>query len=330
MQNSNKILQALGIPFTASLSVIFGLLVISFPIGIFVVFESEIGGDINYEYPLTHLELFNGTEMYQAPIDVSIGDVFVILWTFYIVIFVIAMLGPKQGFLKSLSSIISFGKYDTNSNYLFGVIKWFSILILISALINFVQEGFGIVTIPTLVDNDLIQFFYINLSPLVEEFGFRLILIGIPLFAIYSHKSSVKYFFKCLWNPGTLYIHDSKKAIFLIVFVGIIFGFAHVALGESWSEGKFTQAAASGIILGWVYLRYGFVTSLLIHWATNYFVFSYAHFISQLNFISIKDAFSHSMMSSLELLFLITGALSISILFVCRFYSKKESHPFMV
>ncbi len=330
MQNSNKILQALGIPFTASLSVIFGLLVISFPIGIFVVFESEIGGDINYEYPLTHLELFNGTEMYQAPIDVSIGDVFVILWTFYIVIFVIAMLGPKQGFLKSLSSIISFGKYDTNSNYLFGVIKWFSILILISALINFVQEGFGIVTIPTLIDNDLIQFFYVNLSPLVEEFGFRLILIGIPLFAIYSHKSSVKYFFKCLWNPGTLYIHDSKKAIFLIVFVGIIFGFAHVALGESWSEGKFTQAAASGIILGWVYLRYGFVTSLLIHWATNYFVFSYAHFISQLNFISIKDAFSHSMMSSLELLFLITGALSISILFVCRFYSKKESHPFMV
>jgi len=330
LQNSNKILQALGIPFTASLSVIFGLLVISFPIGIFVVFESEIGGDINYEYPLTHLELFNGTEMYQAPIDVSIGDVFVILWTFYIVIFVIAMLGPKQGFLKSLSSIISFGKYDTNSNYLFGVIKWFSILILISALINFVQEGFGIVTIPTLIDNDLIQFFYVNLSPLVEEFGFRLILIGIPLFAIYSHKSSLKYFFKCLWNPGTLYIHDSKKAIFLIVFVGIIFGFAHVALGESWSEGKFTQAAASGIILGWVYLRYGFVTSLLIHWATNYFVFSYAHFISQLNFISIKDAFSHSMMSSLELLFLITGALSISILFVCRFYSKKESHPFMV
>ena len=60
MQNSNKILQALGIPFTALLSVIFGLLLVSFPIGIFVVFESEIGGDINYEYPLTHLELLMG------------------------------------------------------------------------------------------------------------------------------------------------------------------------------------------------------------------------------------------------------------------------------
>jgi len=325
LQNSNKILQALGIPFTALLSVIFGLLLVSFPIGIFVVFESEIGGDINYEYPLTHLELFDGTEMYQAPIDVSIGDVFVILWTFYVVIFVIAILGPKHGFLKSLSPIISFGKYNPKSNYLISVTTWFSILILISILINFVQEQFGIVTISPPADNDLIQFFYVSIAPLVEEFGFRLILIGIPVFVIYSHKSSAKYFIKCLWNPDTLDIHDSKKAIFLIVFVGIVFGFAHIALGEPWSEGKFAQAAASGIILGWVYLRYGFVASLLIHWATNYFVFSYAIFISQLNYISIEDAFSHSLMSSLELLFLITGALSISILFVSRFYSKKVS-----
>ena len=326
MQNSNKILQAFGIPFAALLSVIFGLLLISFPIGIYVVFESEIGGDINYEYPFTHLDIFDGTELYQAPIDISIGDVFAILWTFYAILFVIAMLGPKNGFLKPLSSIISFGKYDPSSNYLFGVTKWFSILILISILINFIQEQFGIETIPPLIENNLVQFFYVSLAPLLEEFGFRIILIGIPLFALYSHKSSVKYFIKCLWNPGTLDIFDFKKAIFLIVFVGIIFGFAHIALGESWSEGKFAQATASGIILGWVYLRYGFVTSLLIHWATNYFIFSYANFISQLNFISIEDAFSHSLMSSLELLFLITGALSILILFVNRFYSKKVSN----
>ncbi|MCH8914776.1 MAG: CPBP family intramembrane metalloprotease [Thaumarchaeota archaeon] len=323
MHNSHKILQAIGIPYSALLSVICGLLLVSFPIGIFVVFESEIGGDINYEYPITHLEIFNGTEMYQASIDVSIGDVFVILWTFYVVIFVIAMLGPKHGFLKSLSPIISFGKYDPQSNYLISVTTWFSILILISVLINFVQEQFGIVTIPPSTDNDLIQFFYASIAPLTEEFGFRLILIGIPIFTIYSHKSSAKYFIKCLWNPSTLDIHDSKKAIFLIVFVGIIFGFAHIAFGESWSEGKFAQAAASGIILGWVYLRYGFVASLLIHWATNYFVFSYANFISQLNYISIEGAFSHSLMSSLELLLVITGTLSIFILFLSRFYSKK-------
>jgi len=326
LQNSNKIIQVIGIPLTALLSVIFGLFLVSFPIGLFVVFESEIGGDINYEYPFTHLDIFDGTEIYQVQIDVSIGDMFVLLWTFYLVIFVISVLGPKHGFLKSLSSIISFGKYDSNSNYLFGVTMWFSILILISALINFIQEGFGIVTIPPPTDNELIQFFYVSLAPLIEEFWFRLILIGIPLFAIYSQKSSLKYFITCLWTPGTLDIHDSKKAIFLIVFVGLFFGFAHIALGESWSEGKFAQAVVSGIILGWVYLRFGFVASLLIHWATNYFVFSYANFISHLNFISVEKAFAHSLMSSLEILFLITGTLSISILFIHRFYSKKISN----
>lgn len=325
MENSNRILQFLGIPFTALQSVILGLLLVSFPIGIYIVFESEIGGDINYEYPLTHLALFKNTELYQVPFDVNIGDAFVVLWIFYSVLFTIAIFGPKHGFLKSLSPIISFGKFNTTSNYMIGTTKWFSILILISALINFIQEAFGIVTVPPLDDNDLIQFFYVSLAPLIEEFGFRLILIGIPLFALYSHKSSPKYFIKCLWTPSSLHIGNYKKAFLLIAFVGIFFGFAHIAFAESWSEGKFAQAAASGVVLGWVYLRYGFVSSLLIHWAMNYFVFSYANFISQLNYIPIQEAFSHSLMSSLEILLLISGAISVSILFVNRFYSKKES-----
>ena len=325
MQISNKILQALGIPFTAFLSVIFGLFLVSFPIGIFVVFESDIGGDINYEYPLTHLDLFSGTDLYQTPTDVSVGDVFVLLWTFYIVIFVIAALGPKHGFLTSLSPIISFGNYSGTLNYMIGVTKWFSILILVSALINFIQEGFGIVITPPTTSNDLIQFFYVSLAPLLEEFGFRFLLIGIPLFMLYSNKSSIRHFIKCLWNPNNLNIYDSKKAIFLIVFVGIIFGFTHIAFGESWSEGKFAQATASGIILGWAYLRYGFVASLLIHWATNYFVFSYVNFISQLNFISVEESFSHSLMSSLELLLLVGGGLSVSVLILSKFLTKKES-----
>lgn len=325
MQNSNKIPQFIGIPFTAFLSVIFGLLLISFPIGIYVVFESEIGNDINFEYPLTHLTLFKNTDFYQSHTDVSIGDVFVVLWTFYLVIFVIALLGPRHGFLKTLSLIISFGKSDDRSNYMISVTKWLSVLVLASVLINFVQERFEIDIVPPLAENDLIQFFYVSLAPIIEEFGFRLLLLGIPLFVFYSTKFSLKYFLRCLWTPNILDMHNSKKAIFLIFFVGVLFGFAHIAFGESWSEGKFTQASVSGIILGWVYLRYGFVASLLIHWATNYFIFAYAVFLSQLNLISIEDAFSHSLMSSLEIIFLISGALSIGVMFLEKFHSKKES-----
>ena len=111
-------------------------------------------------------------------------------------------------------------------------------------------------------------------------------------------------------------IYDAKKAFLLVIFVGVLFGFAHIAFGDSWSTGKFAQAAASGIILGWVYLRYGFVASLMIHWAANYFVFSYGNFISQLNAISIEDAFSHSLMSTLEILLL-----SMQVFFQLVFYA---------
>ena len=98
MQNQNKIIQLLGIPFTALLSLIFGLLLISFPVGIYVVFESDIGDDIHYDYPITHLDIFSQTDFYQSPIDITVGDAFVILWMFYLIIFVIALLGPKQHF----------------------------------------------------------------------------------------------------------------------------------------------------------------------------------------------------------------------------------------
>ena len=324
MQNQNKIIQLLGIPFTALLSIIFGLLLISFPIGIYVIFESDIGDDINYDYPITHLDIFSQTDFYQSPIDVTLGDAFVILWMFYLIIFVIALLGPKQHFLKSISSLISMGKYDAKLNYMFAMTKWLSILILISAIINFIQESFGIVTIPPLGGNSLIQFFYVSLAPLLEEFIFRIILIGIPLFVLYSGRASIRYFVKCLWNPSSLNILDSKKAILLIIFVGISFGFAHIAFSDSWSDGKFAQATAGGIILGWVYLRYGIVVSLLIHWATNYFIFAYAHFISQINYVPLETAFTNPLMSSLEWIFLFSGILGVSILLLNKFYLKKS------
>ena len=322
MQNQNKIIQLLGIPFTALLSIIFGLLLISFPVGIYVVFESDIGDDIHYDYPITHLDIFSQTDFYQSPIDITLGDAFAILWLFYLIIFVIALLGPKQHFLKSISSLISMGKYDAKLNYMFAMTKWLSILILISAIINFIQESFGIVTIPPLGGNSLIQFFYVSFAPLLEEFIFRIILIGIPLFVLYSGRASIRYFVKCLWSPSSLNILNSKKAILLIIFVGILFGFAHIAFSDSWSDGKFAQATVGGIILGWVYLRYGIVVSLLIHWATNYFIFAYAHFISQINYVPLEIAFTNPLMSSLEWIFLFSGVLGVSILLLNKFYLK--------
>ena len=137
-------------------------------------------------------------------------------------------------------------------------------------------------------------------------------LIGIPLFLIFTHKSSFKFFFSALWHPyKNLHIVKHKRAIGIIVAVGLFFGLAHIISGEPWSEGKFAQAAISGIIIGWVYYRYGLISAILIHWATNYFIYSYIFFISDLIQICIQKALSHSMIGTLEIILVVTGIISL-------------------
>ena len=47
-------------------------------------------------------------------------------------------------------------------NYMINIIKWFSILVLISAIITIIQESFGIITEPPDTANDLIFFLQIS------------------------------------------------------------------------------------------------------------------------------------------------------------------------
>lgn len=289
------------------------------------MFHTELGDDINFEYPLNEFEIFIAGIGLSVPIDIEIGDAFIVLWLVYVIFFTIALLGPKDGFLKTMSSLLSHGKLKTKSNYMVAVTKWFSILILVSAIINFVQEIFGVSTVPPTAENNLIQFFYVTLAPITEEIGFRVLLIGLPLFAIYSHKSSLKHFFKSLWAPSdNLHVYDSRRAIILIVVVAAFFGLSHIISGEPWSNGKFAQATASGIILGWLYFRFGLISAILVHWATNYFVFSYVNFISQVSLISIEEAFSHSLVHTMEIIFLISGVLSACVLILSYYNSKKK------
>ena len=318
-------MQALGIPFSALLSVIFGLMIIAFPLGTYVVFNSNLEDSVSHDFPLNDFDFFLAGIGFEIPIQFELGDVFIGFWCLFIIIFTIAVLGPKTSFLKALSPIMSEGKYESHSNYLVSVIKWFSILIVVSLIIDFVQNSIGISTEPPEQDDVLIQFFNITVAPVSEEIGFRVMLIGIPLFMMYSHRASIKLFFKSLWNPTqTLHINETKRALILIVVVGIFFGIAHIISGEPWSVGKVAQASASGIIIGWVYFKHGLPSAILVHWATNYFIFAYVYFLADINEITIKDAFSHSLTNSLEILLVITGIISIAMLILNYVDLKKE------
>jgi len=190
----NKILQGLAIPHTALISVIFCLMVLSFPTGAYLVFNSEIGDNITHEYPMDGLSLFLAGIGFEVPVQFELGDGFIVIWCIFLILFTAAILGPKKNFVAVLQSMISEGSYKIQDNYVVAVIKWFSIIVIVSAGIIAVQEFVGISIEQPEAPNQLIQFFDISLAPITEELGFRVVLIGLPLFMLYSHTLSFKIF----------------------------------------------------------------------------------------------------------------------------------------
>ncbi len=311
MSNIDRINRIITIPHAGLQSVIFGIMLLSFPIGAYVIFNSDIGKEITYQFPTKGFNLFLGGISFTIPISFEIGDAFILAWLTFLVLFTISFLGPKDSFLKILSQSMSSGLRNMKENGLVSMIGWFSILLLSSEIIDKIQNSFGITIESPKTQNDLLQFFYLTSSPLTEEIGFRILLIGIPLFLIYSQKASIILFFKTLWRPSEyLKITDYKKTIAIIITVGIFFGASHIISGNPWSSGKFAQAAISGIIIGWVYVRYGFAPAVLIHWSTNYFVFSYMYFISMLSQTSVNNLLSNPFSNTLEGIILVVGILS--------------------
>jgi hypothetical protein len=296
-------------------------MIFSFPIGAYIFFNSQIGKSIDYGFPLSELEVVQEIGL-GVPSWIGIGDLFAVMWVFFLIIFTIAVLGPKKSLVKALAPVMSGTHEVQEGNYLVDAIRWFCVIIVLSEAINLVQQGFGVVITPPVFENDLVQFLGVSIAPIIEEAGFRVILIGIPLFLFYSHRLSGRLFLKSLWNPSAnLSITNHRRAVVIIVLVGIFFGAAHV-MSEQWSQGKFAQAAMSGIILGWAYYRYGFVVALLTHWATNYVIFSYGYLVSMVNEIRFAESFSHSLIQTIEVLFVITGVLSIAIMSI-RYRQKK-------
>ena len=142
MSRLENILHGFGIPFSALTSVIFGLMIVSFPLGAYAIFNSNIGDDIDYNFPLEKFDIFIAGINIQLPIEYEIGDVFVIFWAIFIILFIMTFLGPKKNFIKTIGDILSNEKNSLADNYMLNIIKWFSILVLISAVITIVQEIF--------------------------------------------------------------------------------------------------------------------------------------------------------------------------------------------
>ena len=90
MSHLENILHGFAIPFSALASVIFGLMLVSFPLGMYAIFNSDIGDDIDYTFPLEKFDIFIAGVNVQVPLEYQIGDLFTIFWSIFIILFVIS------------------------------------------------------------------------------------------------------------------------------------------------------------------------------------------------------------------------------------------------
>ncbi len=197
----------------------------------------------------------------------------------YIILFGMLML-KEDNIARVSSDIIRGGKSSytciMDRNLLMITVTWFSILLLASWGIDALQSTFGISMGSLRYDNYITYLIDASIAPLKEELAFRVILIGLPLYLLSKRNTSLAY---TLWNPYNRI--DTKNTIVAITIVAsaLLFAISHV-LFSTWSYGKISQAMLGGLILGWLYYRYGLHTAIILHWAVNSMLLTYTLFPS--------------------------------------------------
>ena len=63
-----------------------------------------------------------------------------------------------------------------------------------------------------------------------------------------------------------------------------------------------------------MYYRHGLAPAILVHWAANYFVFSYAYYVALATSTTAAAAFDHSMLQTLEGVFVAAGAIAAALM----------------
>ena len=101
MDFSNKALLVLDIPYSALISIIFGIMVLSLPIGAYVMFNSDVGDEINFEYPISGLDFFSDEISFEFLDYFEIGDIFIVMWVIFVILFSISIMGPKKKFSRN-------------------------------------------------------------------------------------------------------------------------------------------------------------------------------------------------------------------------------------
>ncbi|MDA4118462.1 MAG: CPBP family intramembrane metalloprotease [Thaumarchaeota archaeon] len=288
--------------FACIILVAVSMMFVSFPAGIYTVFATHLSNNYTAStqvHSLTYDLLF---VQLNVPISATIGEVFLSFLAIYL-LFIVLAASQGGGIVRALRASVSDGYLYLFSNPLTAMTVLLGATSLATAILDTLQVNSGIAT-GGLTGDPFALLVDITIAPLLEESLFRLIMIGVPvfLFVLLLRQSSLPRAIRVLWRPSAAWdveeddgvetrhkFEDATMSLFpasssssplsralrpvVYVFMtvsSVIFGYVHFAGGAGWGPGKISEAALAGLVFGYLYVKYGFHTSVLLHWSINY------------------------------------------------------------
>ena len=260
------------------------LAVLSFPVGIYTVFSGGLSSQVGYG-SLVGTFLWIGPIPAVLPFAVPLGGFFVVFTAVYAGLFLLALLQPL-GPLRALR-----GAFKTGIGALMG--SPFLVTFIAVGFLNFSglivlavsQAVAGPVGNPFANVDPLLEFGSLSFAPLREEVGFRFVLIGLVAFVL-SIGRPMRQALKSLWRPSAVYdglVAGGVASIIIWVATGasaVTFGVCHVTCGgsNSWNLSQLPFATWAGLVLGYIYVKYGLHVAILTHWGVDYLGHVYSYF----------------------------------------------------
>jgi hypothetical protein len=257
------------------------LIAVSIPLGFYAVFSGRLSTTYTYG-TVVQPYFWIGPAVEFTPFEVSVGLLFTISTAIYIAFFLYSM-REKERPLKALAQSFTEGLGALTSSPFLVIVISIGFLTFSASVIDQLVSSTG-TPIGSLSGDPLELLVSFTFSPLIEELGFRVVLIGVVAL-ILSMGRPWRTALSSLWRPSKaiegLAVGSGASIIIWAAtgFSAVTFGACHVVCGSgAWDIGKLPEAVYGGLVLGYLYVRYGFHVAVLAHWGVDFFGSVYAFF----------------------------------------------------
>jgi hypothetical protein len=272
-----------GLDRIAALAIFLSLLVftvalmfLSIPLGIWTVFYGHLSHLIDYA-TIARPYFWIGPLVAYSPFTVSLGDWFLISTAIYVLLIGYSVVQTRRP-LEAVKASYREGISALFASPFLATVIAVGFLVFSSIVLDAIISSSGTpIGGPSSLDDPLGLLMGFTTSPIIEELGFRVLLIGVVAL-ILSMRRPLKDALVALWRPSKalegLALGSGASILIWVAtgFSAITFGACHVVCGSgTWDIGKFPEAAFGGLVLGVVYVKYGFHVAVLVHWGVDYF-----------------------------------------------------------